>query len=173
MRTFLFSLAAMAAFLGVVRADDPKPAKPDDAPKPSKGAYVVVIGVSDTADPTILPRPSADADAKAVYDLFADTQYLDAKPERVKLLTSKADDKRKGQVATRENILKAVREAVAGTGKDDLLVIAWFGRGASAGDRTCLFAADTTFKERAKTGVLGADLEPELKAARQDRKSVV
>ncbi len=167
MRTILYSLAAMAAFLGVVRAHDPKPAKPDDAPKPSKGAYVVVIGVSDTADPTILPRPSADADAKAVYDLFADPQYLDAKPERVKLLTSKADDKRKGQVATRENILKAVREAVAATGKDDLLVIAWFGRGASAGDRTCLFASDTTFKERAKTGVLGADLEPDLKAARQ------
>ncbi len=167
MRTFLFSLAAMAAFLGVVRADDPKAAKPDDAPKPSQGAYVVVIGVSDTADPTILPRPSADADAKAVYDLFADKQYLDAKPERVKLLTSKEDDKRKGQKATRENILKAVHEAVTATGKDDLLVIAWFGRGASAGERTCLFASDTTFKERAKTGVLGSDLEPELKAARQ------
>ncbi len=169
MRAFLLSLAAVTAAVlaGAARADDPKPAKPDDAPKPSKGAYVVVIGVSDTADPTILPRPSADADAKAVYDLFADKQYLDAKPERVKLLTSKEDDKRKGQKATRENILKAVHEAVAATGKDDLLVIAWFGRGASAGERTCLFASDTTFTERAKTGVLGADLEPELKAARQ------
>lgn len=168
MRTFLFALAAVAAFTGFARADDPK-AKPDDAPKPSKGAYVVVIGVSDTADPTIQPRPTADADAKALFDLFSDKQYLDAAPERVKLLTSKEDEKRKGRTATRENILKAVHEAVDATGKDDLLVIAWFGRGASAGDRTCLFAADTTFKERAKTGVLGGDLEAELKAAKSQR----
>jgi carboxyl-terminal processing protease len=171
MRAFLLSLAAVAAavFAGAARADDPKAPKPDDAPKPSKGAYVVVIGVSDTADPTILPRPSADADAKALFDLFADKQYLNAAPERVKLLTSKEDEKRKGQKATRENIVKAVHEAVAATGKDDLLVIAWFGRGASAGDRTCLFASDTTFKERAKTGVLGSDLEPDLKAAKSQR----
>jgi carboxyl-terminal processing protease len=169
MRTFLFSLAAMTAvlFAGFARADEK--AKADDPPKPSQGAYVLVIGVSDTADPTIQPRPSADADAKAVFDLFADKKYLNAKPERVKLLTSKADDKRKGGVATRENITKAVHEAVTATGKDDLLVIAWFGRGASAGDRTCLFASDTTFKERAKTGVMGSDLEPELKAAKSQR----
>jgi C-terminal peptidase prc len=165
MRTFLFALLAAAA-VGVVRADDPKPAKPEDQPKPSQGAYVLIVGVSDTADPTIQPRPSADADAKALYDLFADKQYFDVKPERVKLLTSKEDDKRKGQKATRENIVKAVHEAVTATGKDDLLVIAWFGRGASAGDRTCLFAADSDFKERAKTGVLGSDLEPDLKAAK-------
>lgn len=169
MRTFLFSLAAMTAvlFAGFARADEK--AKAEDPPKPSQGAYVLVIGVSDTADPTIQPRPSADADAKAVFDLFADKQYLNAKPERVKLLTSKADDKRKGGVATRENVTKAVHEAVTATGKDDLLVIAWFGRGASVGDRTCLFASDTTFKERAKTGVMGSDLEPELKAAKSQR----
>jgi C-terminal peptidase prc len=169
MRTFLFALAAVAAFLGAAPADDPKPAKADDAPKPPKGAYVVVIGVSETADPTIQPRPTADADAKAVFDLLSDKRHLDAAPERIKLLTSKADDQRKGQQATRENIVKAVHEAVEATGKDDLLVIAWFGRGASAGDRTCLFAADTTFKERAKTGVLGGDLEAELKAAKSQR----
>lgn len=169
MRTFLFSLAAVAAFLGAARADDPKPAKADDAPKPSKGAYVLIIGVSDTADPTIQPRPTADADAKALFDLLADKQYLDAAPERIKLLTSKEDEKRKGQKATRENVIKALHEAVDATGKDDLLLIAWFGRGASAGDRTCLFAADTTFKERAKTGVLGGDLEAELKVAKSQR----
>lgn len=168
MRTFLFALAAVAAFIGAARADDPK-AKAEDAPKPSKGAYVVVIGVSDTADPTIQPRPTADADAKALFDLLADKQYLDAAPERIKLLTSKVDDKRKGQASTRENVLKAIHEAVNATGKDDLLLVAWFGRGASAGDRTCLFAADTTFKERAKTGVLGGDLEVELKAAKSQR----
>lgn len=171
MRTFVFGLAAVAAALlgGVARAaDDPK-AKPADDAKPSQGAYVLIVGVSDTADPTIQPRPSADADAKALFDLFADKQYLDVKPERVKLLTSKEDDKRKGGKATRENIVKAVHDAVAATGKDDLLILAFLGRGASAGDRTCLFAADTTFKERAKTGVLGSDLEADLKAAKSQR----
>lgn len=170
MRTFLFALAAVAAMLGgAARADDPKAAKADDAPKPSKGAYVVIVGVSDTADKTIQPRPTADADAKALFDLFTDKQYSSVAPDRLKLLTSKEDEKRKGQKATRENIVKAIHDAVAATGKDDMLVVAWFGRGASAGDRTCLFAADTDFKERAKTGVLGSDLEPDLKAARQQR----
>lgn len=170
MRTFVFGLAAVAAALlgGVARADDPK-AKPADEAKPPQGAYVLIVGVSDTADPTIQPRPSADADAKALFDLFADKQYLDVKPERVKLLTSKADDKRKGGKSTRENIVKAVHEAVAATGKDDLLVLAFFGRGATATDQTCLFAADTTYKERAKTGVLGSDLEADLKAAKGQR----
>lgn len=171
MRTRLSALAVVVALCGLTaRADDPKPApKADDPPKPSKGAYVLVIGVSDTADPTIQPRPTADADAKALYDLFADKKYLDANPERLKLLTSKADEKRKGQQATRENILKAVHEAIDATGKDDLLIIAWFGRGASVGDRTCLFAADSTFKDRAKNGVLGSDLETDLKQARQQK----
>ncbi|MCU0704361.1 MAG: S41 family peptidase [Fimbriiglobus sp.] len=171
MRTRLSALAVVVALCGLTaRADDPKPApKADDPPKPSKGAYLLVIGVSDTADPTIQPRPTADADAKALYDLFADKKYLDANPERLKLLTSKADEKRKGQQATRENILKAVHEAIDATGKDDLLIIAWFGRGASVGDRTCLFAADSTFKDRAKNGVLGSDLETDLKQARQQK----
>ena len=166
MRTLLFGLVAVAALGGSARADEPVKAPADPA---AKGAYVVIVGVSDTADKTILPRPSADADAKALFDLLTDKKYLDVAADRVVLLTSKADEKRKGAVATREAIVKAVHDAVAATGKNDLLVLAFFGRGASAGDRTCLFASDTDFKERAKTGVLGSDLEPDLKAAKTQR----
>jgi carboxyl-terminal processing protease len=165
MRLFSSGLLALAATVLVPFAARAA----DDAVKPPQGAYVVVVGVSDTADPTIKPRPTADADAKAVYDLFADKQYFDVAPDRLVLLTSKADEKRNGKVATRENITKAVHEAATKTGKDDVLVLAFFGRGASSGDNTCLFAADTTFKERSKTGVLGSDLETELKAAKQQR----
>ncbi len=161
MRFLLIGLA-IATLVGSARADEPKAQPP--APAPSKGAYVVVVGVSDTADKTIQPRPSADADAKALFDILSDKKYLDVAPDRVKLLTSTADDKRKGAVATHEAIVKAVHDAIANSGKDDLVVLAFFGRGASAGDRTCLFASDTTFKERAKTGVLGSDLETDLKA---------
>ena len=134
-----------------------------------KGAYVVIVGVGETADATIKPRPTADADAKALYDLLADKKYFDAAPDRIKLLTSKADAGRKGLAATRENILAAVKDAVAKTAKDDLVVLAFFGRGASVGDNTCLIASDTTFKDRAKTGVIGTELETEFKAAKTQR----
>ena len=40
--------------------------------KPPQGPYVVIVGVSDTADKTIQPRPTADGDAKALYDLYID-----------------------------------------------------------------------------------------------------
>jgi C-terminal peptidase prc len=173
MRLFCLWLVALAATSLApplyAQATPPPDTPPVAAEAKSQGAYVVVVGVADTADPTIQPRPSADADAKALYDLFADKKYSDVAPDRVVLLTSKADEKRKGKVATRENITKAVHEAVAKTGKDDMLVLAFFGRGASSGDHTCLFAADTTFKDRGKTGVIGTDLETELKAAKSQR----
>ena len=174
LRLGLLALAATVLPCSPLFADDPpaadKPAAAAPAAdKPPQGPYVVVVGVSDTADPTIQPRPTADADAKAVYDLFADKKHFDVDPDRLVLLTSKEDEKRKGRKATRENIVKAVHEAAAKTGKDDLLILAFFGRGASSGDSTCFFAADSTFKDRNKTGVLGTDLETEMKAAKQAR----
>jgi carboxyl-terminal processing protease len=164
MRQIYTGLLALAA--GVLT---PFAAKADDVAKAPQGPFVVVVGVSETADPTIQPRPNADADAKALYDLFADKQYFDVAPERLVLLTSKEDAKRSSKKATRENILKAVHEATSKTGKDDVLVLAFLGRGASSGEATCLFAADSTFKERGKNGVLGSDLETELKANKQQR----
>lgn len=165
MRLFTSGLLALAATVLAPLAARAA----DEAAKPPQGAYVVLVGVSDTADPTIQPRPSADADAKAMYDLFADDKYFEVANDRLVLLTSTPDDKRNGRKATRENIMKAVHEATAKTGKDDLLVLMFFGRGASSGETTCLFAADTTFKERDKTGVLGTDLETDLKAAKDRR----
>ena len=53
--------------------------------------------------------------------------------------------------------------AVAATAPGDLIVIAFFGRGTSAGDKPCFLTADATVKERAKTGLLVADLEPAFK----------
>jgi C-terminal peptidase prc len=164
MRTLLFGLLALAAM-----GWGCPPVSAADEAKPAAGPYVVIVGVSDTADPTIQPRSSADSDAKALYDLFADKQYFDIPADRIILLTSKEDAGRKGQKATRENVLKAVHEATTKTGKDDTVILAFFGRGASSGDSTCLFTADTTFKDRAKTAVLGTDIETELKTAKHQR----
>jgi carboxyl-terminal processing protease len=154
----LFALLAVVSVTSLSRAEDAAP----------QGPYVVIVGVGEFADPAITARPNAENDARAFYDHFSDKQYF-ANPDRVVLLTSQADQNRKGQVATRENITKAIHQAVAKTGKDDTLIIAMFGRGASSGDQTCFFTAETKFADRAKTGLLGTDLEAELKPAK-DRK---
>jgi len=141
----------------------------DDPPKPPKGSYVVIVGVSETADKTIQPRPTADVDAKAVYDFYTNPKFSTVSPDRVVLLTSTVDEKRKSTKSTKDNILKAVRDAFADTGKDDTVIVALFGRGAAVGERTVFFAADSTFKEREKNAVLGGDLETEMKLAKQQR----
>ena len=135
---------------------------------PAKSSYVVIVGVGEFTDPAISARPTAEADARALYDLFVDPAFHDD-PDRVRLLSAKPDDKRKSQPATRENIVKALHEAVAKTAKDETIIVAMFGRGASSGDQTCFFTSETQFKERAKTGLLGSDLDTEFKLAK-DRK---
>jgi len=144
-----------------------------DEPASTKLPYVVIVGVSETADPTIKPRPSADVDAKAFFDLLSDSAYFKVPADRIELLTNKVDEKRKGKLATRENILAAIHNAITKTGKDDLVILAYYGRGASAGDRTCLFTSESTFKDRAKNSILGSDLETDFKAAKTQKLLVV
>jgi len=81
-------------------------------------------------------------------------RYRSVSPDRAKLLTSAPDPQRKGQVATRDAIIAAVNDAAAKTGKDDLIVLAFFGRGATAGDKTCFFTPDGTLKDRAKNALV-------------------
>src|SRR5205823_5860505 len=108
-------------------------------------------------------RPTADADAKAFYDLVTDPKYLGVPAARMTLLLSAADPKRNGEVATHEAVLRAVNLATSETGKDDLVILAFFGRGTSAGDKTALFTADTVLKDRAKTALIGSDLDAPFK----------
>jgi hypothetical protein len=158
-RVWLLGVVA-AAVVGVapVRADEPgKPA----------GPFVVIVGAGEFLDKTIDPRPTADADAKALYDVFTDPKYLGVPPARVKLLLSAADPKRGAEVATRDAIIKAVEAATTQTGKDDLVVLGFFGRGASAADKTVFLTPDAVFKDRAKTAlVFGPDLEASFKKAK-------
>ncbi|MGL4424547.1 MAG: caspase family protein, partial [Gemmataceae bacterium] len=144
-------------------------ARADEAPKPNQGTYVVLVGAGTFTDPAIQARPTADADAQTMYDLFTNAKYAGVPAERVALLTSVPDEKRKGQKATRENVLKAVKEAVSKTGKDDLIVLGFYGRGAPAGERTAIFTTDSTVKDRSKNAVLGSDLGVELKNAKSQK----
>ena len=141
----------------------------EDAPAAAKGPYVVLVGVGQFQDKAIEPRPTAAADARALHKLFSDPKHLNTTPDRVVLLTGVPDEKAGERKATRENVVKALHEAVAKTGKDDTIVIGLFGRGATVGEDTAFFTADATFKERAKTALLGTDLVPDLKLAK-DRK---
>jgi C-terminal peptidase prc len=159
-RSWIVGLAALAAIGSPTRAED--------AATP-KGPFVVLVGVGQFVDPAIDARPTADADARALYQMLSDKKYLDAGPERVVLLTSQPNEKAGERKATRDNIVKAFHEAVEKTSKEDMILFAYFGRGASVGDKTCFFTTETIFKERAKTGLLGSDLEADLKAAQSRR----
>jgi C-terminal peptidase prc len=132
-------------------------------------AYVVLVGVGDYADKQIKPRKHAEADAQALYDLFTSKKHFDGDPKHVKLLLSKKDDSRPSDIATKENILKALHEAVSAAKGDDLVVFAFIGQGAPLGDRTCFFGSDSTFKDRAKTAVAAGDIEKEIEQLKSKR----
>ncbi|HEY1186523.1 MAG TPA: S41 family peptidase [Gemmata sp.] len=121
----------------------------------AQGPYIVVVGVGEFKDKAITARPTADADAKALHAMLTDKKHLGVSPDRAKLLTS-AD-------ATREAVVKAVDAAAEATGGDDTVVLAFFGRGSSTGDKPCFFTSDSTVKERAKTALQMSDLAPAFK----------
>ena len=157
MRTWILgAVAIVATAAGSVRATAAEPGTENGKPH---GPYAVIVGVGEFKDTAIKPRPTADADAKALYTLLTDPKYLGIAADRAKLLTS-AD-------ATREAVVKAIDAAVAGTGPDDLLIVAFFGRGTSAGDHPCFLTADSTVKERAKTALQVSDLEPAFKKVKR------
>ena len=132
-------------------------------------AYVVLVGVSDYADKQIKPRKHAEADAKALYDLVTDPRHLDVEKDHVKLLLGSKDAKRPSELATHENIVKALHWAATKAGKDDLVVFAFFGQGAPMGDRVCFFGSDATFKDRDKNAVRAGEIEKEMEALKSQR----
>src|SRR5882724_7282985 len=96
--------------------------------KTTPKSYAVLIGISDCGDKDITPRPHAEDDAKALYDLCTNKDYLGV--DHVRLLLGKDDAGRKSQKATRENILKALSWVATEAKRDDLVILAWIGQGA-------------------------------------------
>ncbi len=136
----------------------------EEATRPPE-ARAVIIGINDYADKQIKARKHAEDDAKALYDLFANKDYLGIKPENLKLLLGKADEKRKSEPATRDNFLKAVEWLANESKRDDLSLFVFVGEGGPLGDksdRRCYFTADTVFKTRNKTAVAAAEVEERL-----------
>jgi carboxyl-terminal processing protease len=146
----LMAAALVAAPLSAARAADPV----DKSNGPGK-PYLVAVGVGEFKDKAIHPRPTADADAKALHKLLTDKAVLGIAADRAKLLTS-AD-------ASKDSIVKAIEAGVDATEKGDLLIIAFFGRGSSVAEKPCFFTSESVFKERGKTALTPTELEPAFK----------
>jgi carboxyl-terminal processing protease len=125
--------------------------------------YAVVIAPGQFADAQIKPRPSAQSDGEAIYDLLTNPEYLGVPKDRIKLLISGEDATRNASKATKENILAAIKDVGQKAKKEDLVILTFLGQGASSGERACFFATDSSFKERGKTAILASDLEPLFK----------
>jgi C-terminal peptidase prc len=134
--------------------------------------YVVLVGISNYADKQIKPRAHAEDDAKLLFDLFTNKDYLGVAPDHVRLLLGSKDNQRKSEPATRANILKALHWVVQNAEADDLVIFAFLGQGGplgDTGDKTCYFASDSTLKERDKTAVAAADIAQELDKLKSKR----
>jgi C-terminal peptidase prc len=137
--------------------------------------YVVLIGVGAYKDQAIKPRPHADADAKALYDLLSNSKYLKCPADHMRLLTSDAETERTrdAKAATRENIIQALHWAASSAGEDDLILLVWVGQGAPLSDRTCYFAADSTLQNRAKDAVSAVEIQHEFSSIKSTKLCVL
>ena len=147
-------------------------AMPVRAGEAAPHAYAVVIGISQYGDKQIKPRPQAEADAKALYDLFASKDYLGLDSEHARLLLGSVDATRKSEPATQENIMKAVHWAASSAKTDDLVLFVFIGQGAPVSDSGNLLgylASNSTLKDRTKTAVASADLAQEFDKLKSHR----
>ncbi len=133
--------------------------RPALAAESSPQTYVLLVGIDHFADDHILPRQHAEADAKALYDLFRSPDRLGVDEQHMQLLLGKPDKKRPSQPASRDNILKALKWLQTKPGPKDLVLLAFIGQGGPVGERLCFFAADSTFKDRKKNAIASGDIE--------------
>src|SRR5438067_11313842 len=91
--------------------------------------FVVVVGIDKYQDKQIKPRKFAEADAKALYDLFVSKDQLGVEKDQIKLLLgSGVDPKRTAEMATKQNIEDALHWIEKSSKKDDLVIFAFFGQ---------------------------------------------
>jgi carboxyl-terminal processing protease len=164
---WLGATLALALLALPLRAEQPKA----ETDKPSQ-SYVVMVGISNYADKQIKPRPHAEEDAKAVFDLFADKKYLGVDAEHRRLLLGDAAKTPGSQPATHENILNALRWIADKAQPNDLVVFGFFGEGGPLGDsgtHRCYFASDSTFEGRNKNALAVSEIGESLKKLKSQR----
>jgi C-terminal peptidase prc len=135
----------------------------------SADSFALIFGAGEFSDKQLKPRPTATNDAQAIYDLVTDKATLGIDKANVKLLLSGKDEKRDALPATKENLLKYLKEITGKAAKDDLVFIYMVGQGAAAGDRACVFTSDSTFADRSKNSLFGGDVETAMKDFKSER----
>jgi len=165
----LFRLGALA--VAVALSGGLAARSEDKAPKSQ--THAVVVGVGSFADPEIKPRPTADEDARTIAGLLTDKAVGQVPSENVAVLLSKADDRFGAKEATKANILAAIGAAAKKVGQHDTLLVYMVMQGSTAGEKPCVFATDSTFKDRVKNAILGGDLEEQLKGLKSEQVLVV
>jgi len=156
-RYWFVLLAVWLSGQAIVQAQTPGP------------AYTVIVGINQYADPFILPRAFAEADAVALYRWLTSDRGGQVPAEKVRLLLGRPQNQPGALPATREEILKALHWALDNAKEEEVILLAWFGQGAPVGDRTCYFAADSTLKDRAKNAINAAQLEQLLEQCKSNR----
>ena len=162
--TRIVRLALLAA---VVFASAAMTARAEDKAKPK--TYVVLVGVGTFDDKAINARPTAENDAKDLYKVLTNPDYLGVDAANVRLLLGTEDKDLKAEAATKDNIIKAVKWAADKAGKEDMIVIGLFGQGAPTGDRSCFFTKTSTVKDRLKDAVGAGELESAMEKAKSEK----
>jgi len=156
---FLFTGLFVLAFTSLISAAETK-----------RNVYAVVVGVSKYKDVQIKEKPKAEADAKALFTLLADSKILGLNKDNGKLLLG--DNSKAGPFAglsseaTKDNILDAIKWLSSKATADDLVIFSFFGEGGplgDSGDRRCYFASDSTFQGRDKNAIASSDLADAFK----------
>jgi carboxyl-terminal processing protease len=163
----LFRLGALA--VAVVLSAGGLAARAADEKAPPTHTHAVVVGVGSFADNEIKPRATADEDARTIAGLLTDKAIGQVPSENVAVLLSKADEKIGAKEGTKANILAALGAAAKKVGQHDTLLIYMVMQGATAGEKPCLFATDSTFKDRLKNAVFGGDLEEQFKGLKSEQ----
>jgi len=164
---WLGAVLALGLLALPLRADQPQ-AEQDKTSQP----YVVLVGISNYADKQIKPRPHAEDDAKALFDLLTDKKYLGVDAQHSRLLLGDSSKVPGSQPATRENILKALRWIAEKPKAGDLVIFGFFGEGGPLGDtgaHRCYFASDSTFAGRDKDALAASEVGEVLKDIKSQR----
>jgi C-terminal peptidase prc len=125
-------------------------------------AYIVLVGIDKYTDTAIKPRPHAEDDAKAFYDLFTNKEYLGVKQDHIRLMLGASDEKRNSQPATHAGVVKALQWLSDKAGKDDLVIFGFFGVGAPHREQACYLCSDSTIKGRAKDALIPEEIAHEM-----------
>ena len=160
LRIILLAALTVSPLGAAVSAAD-TPAKPK--------TFAVLVGIGGFQDSAIQARPTAENDAKALYDLFVSSKYMGVDKGNIRIILGTGDASRDSKAATKDNIRQAFKWVADNAGKNDLVIFGLFGRGAPVGDRTCLFLPDSTVKDRAKDALQAADIEPEIAKVKSEK----